>query len=185
MKSILKSAWERFFKIARNTFFFLTLLVVAAFNYLPQFYSSFKPPIESAIVDYEKSYKTTGEYLQITGNEPNLTETIVKTDIVVLYGSFDKKRCKFSSVIATGYSKERGKVSLDLDFRDRQSGGQSTNREEGYQQYGPWFLTMTPRDDIWGIQLTAVHTCGPEVFHWVTYTKQGEILMMNKLRSLP
>lgn len=87
-----------------------------------------------------------------------ITESIVDSDSVTIWGTFDKMRdCRFIEANASA-----GRLELDLEFKDERK-YRATTRAIGPQVFGPWRISPS----LAPLRIVARHECHPL---WFTST---------------
>lgn len=94
-----------------------------------------------------------------------VVSTVTRTgENVILTGTLEKHRagmCKFLATIAKGvYADGVHDEELPLRFLDNPR-NQRANRPDGFNNWGPWQIVVTPDSEVQAIQLTSVHQCHP------------------------
>jgi len=161
-------------KWVRSTPVFFILILVVLYMKFGAIYSYYYPAVEDFTVDYDKSYFYKDSYKDANGVE-------VLTDKIAIYGILNKKECKFSSVTASADNQE---TSVGLDYKDNPSGDKTKNRPKGIQKFGPWFITLQPRNSAEEVYLEAAHTCHEWGQKWTTYTKLGDPLIVSQFKRI-
>ena len=86
-----------------------------------------------------------------------VNEVVQEKQRIVFSGTMNKVRaCEFLGVTASGGDHFALGVSFDDDITRKTS-----TRPQGFQEWGPWHVDVSPEDTVPYIRLVALHNCFP------------------------
>lgn len=102
----------------------------------------------------------------------NLTSTERADQTITIYGNFYKDRdCEFIGTGAKLYVQNAKPTHVAIKFKDNKLDSTS-ERNVGFQEFGPWVLTLPENNKRGVVQLTHTHQCH---IGWAVRTKAGAL----------